>query len=347
MKLSEMKAKMQNDLNRRIQESYDTRQSSGKFKGIFKEDLQVPLWKISAGEHLIDIVPYLIGEGNPNPKVKPGEIGYVLTLFVHNGVGVNENQYVCLARNYQKPCPVCEHQLKLKNAGEDEDTLKSLNPTRRCIYNILVYDDQKEEDKGIQVMMVAHYFMERHLLELSKSPRSGGKINFTAYDKTGKSISFKREGAGAKNTQYLGHKFVDRDYEIPDALLDSSLCLEEIVNIPSYEEVYEALHGKAIETKSDETVLQTEKPPVSSIGRVRGGQALPENQKEIQNETPKNNDPSCPEEQGQIGVTIDKLRSCQNCNVYEICFSLNEEIEKLEREKRRASIGSRRGTSAS
>ena len=144
MKLSEMKSKMHEDLNKRIQESYDSRQSSGKFKGIFKEDLQVPSWKITASEHLIDILPYIVGEGNPNPKLKPGDIHYVLTLFVHNGVGVNENQYICLSRNYSKPCPVCEYQNSLKQAGEDYDSLKYLNPTRRSLYNIIVYDDQKE-----------------------------------------------------------------------------------------------------------------------------------------------------------------------------------------------------------
>jgi len=344
MKLSEMKDKMYEELNKRIQESYDSRQSSGKFKGIFKEDLQIPVWKIKDGEHLIDIIPYLIGEGNPSPRVKPGEIGYVLTLFVHNGVGVNENQYVCLSRNYNKPCPVCEYKLKLKNAGDDEDSLKTLNPTRRCIYNVVVYDDEKEQDKGIQIMLVAHYFMERHLAELSKSPKRGGKINYTAPDKTGKAISFKREGTGAKNTQYLGHRFIDRDYAIADEILDSTYCLEEIVHVPSYEEVYEALHGKQIETKTDLTPLLAESPAATDgmTRHFRKGPGIP-----IPPEKgPENDDPSCPDDQGQIGVSIDKLRACQNCSVYEQCFALNEEIEKMEREKRRASITSRRGPRA-
>ena len=351
MKLSEMKDKMYEDLNKRIQESYDSRQSTGKFKGIFKEDLQIPIWKIKDGEHLIDILPYLVGEGNPNPRVKSGDIGHVLTLFVHNGIGVNENQYVCLSRNYNKPCPVCEYQNSLKNAGEDPDSLKYLNPTRRCVYNVLVYDDQKEEEKGVQIMMVAHYFMERTLSELAKAPRGGGWIYFPAPDKRGKSISFKREGTGARNTQYLAHKFVDRDYDIPNEVLDNTYCLEDIVNVPSYEEVYEALHGKAsqVAEKSNGTPLVAEShvAPAAGIGRVRGGKVSTVDESSKQDAKPaQTNDPACPDDQGQIGTSIDKLRTCQTCVVYEQCFALNEEIEKLEREKRRASITSRRGNKA-
>lgn len=339
MKLSEMKASMQNDLNKRIQESYDNRQSTGKFKSVFKEEQQIPVWKITAGEHVIDILPYLIGEGNPNPKRKAGEVGDYLNLFIHNGVGVNENQYICLARCYSKPCPVCEMRLKLQKEGEDPDVLKSFNPTRRCVYNIISYDDDKEETKGVQIMIVAYYFMQRHLDELANPVRPGSsRTNYMAYNKTGKSIAFKREGAGAKNTSFVGHKFVDRDYDISDELIDSTFCLENIIHIPTYSEVYEALHGKP---------EVSETPPVSEpsagIGRVRRGvvSTVDETKKpEVQD-----NDPSCPDQHGQIGTSIDKLNACQTCNVYETCFALNEEIEKLEREKRRASIG-RRGTRA-
>ena len=347
MKLSEMKAVMQDELNKRIQESYDNRQSTGKFKSVFKEEMQIPVWKIGAGEHLIDILPYMIGEGNPNPKRKVGEIGDYLNLFIHNGVGVNENQYICLARCYSKPCPVCELRLKLQKEGEDPDSLKSLNPTRRCVYNVVVYDDEKEEAKGVQIMVVAYYFMQRHLDELANPVRPGSaRTNYMAYNKTGKSIAFKREGVGAKNTSFVGHKFVDREYDIPDEILDSSFCLEKIVHIPTYNEVYEALHGKVEETKTNGTPLVAEPPlHAAGIGRLRGGvvSTVDESKKpEVQN----SNDPSCPDSQGQIGTSIDKLSTCQNCQVYEACFALNEEIEKLEREKRRASITSRRGTRA-
>jgi len=349
MKLSEMKAKMHDELNKRIQESYDNRQATGKFKSIFNEEMQIPIWKIGVGEHLIDIIPYMIGEGNPNPKRKLGEIGDYLNLFVHNGVGVNENQYICLARCYSKPCPVCELRLKLQKEGEDPDSLKSFNPTRRCVYNVIVYDDGKEEAKGVQVMIVAYYFMQRHLDELANPVRPGSsRTNYMAYNKTGKSIAFKREGAGAKNTSFVGHKFEDRNYDIPDEILDSTFCLEKIIHIPSYSEVYEALHGKVEESKTDGPPLVAESQRSTEtnragIGRVRGG--VVSTVDETKKSEPQSDDHSCPDSQGEIGTSIDKLNACQTCTVYETCFALNEEIEKLEREKRRASIG-RRGTRA-
>ena len=127
--------------------------------------------------------------------------------------------------------------------------------------------------------------------------------------------------------------------------------MEDIVNVPSYEEIYEALHGKALQVaeKSDGTPLVAEShvAPVAGIGRVRGGKVSTVDESPKQDAKPtQTNDPACPDEHGKIGETIDKLRTCQTCIVYEQCFALNEEIEKLEREKRRASITSRRGKSA-
>ena len=88
-------------------------------------------------------------------------------------------------------------------------------------------------------------------------------------------------------------------------------------------------------------------PPPAGIGRVRGGKVSTVDESVKQDAKPaQNDDPICPDEQGQIGQSIDKLRACQTCVVYEQCFALNEEIEKLEREKRRASITSRRGNRA-
>jgi len=343
MKLSEMKAEMQKVLNQRIQESYDTRQSTGKFKTIFKEDMQVPVWKIGSGDHVIDIIPYIIGDGNPNSKRKAGEIGDYLNLFVHNGIGVNENQYICLARCYSKPCPVCELQLKMQRAGEEPDVLKSYSPTRRCLYNVMVYDDGKEEAKGVQVMLVAYYFMQRHLDELANPARPGSpRTNYMAINKTGKSISFKREGAGAKNTSFVGHKFVDRDYDISDEIIDSAFSLENIVHIPTYSEIHDALHGTMEESATPEASEHT--APAAGIGRVRRGVVSTVDETKKPEVQASSDDPFCPDPHGQIGTSIDKLNACQICTVYEACFALNEEIEKLEREKRRSSISRRRAS---
>ena len=229
-------------LIKRLNRSYEKKDDRGRFKSIFKEGLDIQFWQCSEGEHLIDIIPYLAGKNDP--EVKEGEPTYCLDIWVHTNIGVNEDSYICLSRTYNKPCPICEYQKKLKAQGADPDTIAALNPTRRVVYNIVCYDSEKEEEKGVQVWEVAHWFMERHLVVLAKGSRRSGVICF-ADPEEGKSIAFTRQGKG-RNTQFIGHRFVDRDYKIPPEILESAYTLDEIIHIPTYDEVKEAFFGAEI-----------------------------------------------------------------------------------------------------
>src|SRR5574337_1937468 len=110
MKPSERRAAMKQEMADRHKESYDRKDDSGRFKSIFIKDAVsgITMWKCSEDEHFINIIPYIAGANNPN--VKPGKFAYNLDIFVHRKVGVNEDSYICLARTYNKPCPICEHQ---------------------------------------------------------------------------------------------------------------------------------------------------------------------------------------------------------------------------------------------
>jgi hypothetical protein len=337
MKLSEMKDLMVDELNKRMQESYDSRQSSGKYKDFFKEDIQLPIWKVKEGEHLIDLLPYPVNQ--ESPLAKRGEIiGQGREVYVHDGVGVNENQYICVARMFNQRCPICLHQRQLRDQGEDPELLKQFNPKRRVVYNVLVYDTKEEEDRGVQIAVIAHYFFERHITELARSPRQGGRSGVVNifHPKFGKSVSFRREGAGAKNTSYLGHRLIDREYEIPDSILDSTYCLEDIIHIPSYDEVYEAFHGKGV---TEEVSTPPERPSLRTP-RKPEQDAPPENPTPppTPQRVPEKSSDQCPDPNGKFGVDIDKVAACNACIAYEACFSANTAIEAAEREKRRQAI---------
>ena len=88
-KASDRRKMMREELAARQAESYASRESSGKFKSIF-EKKSVGFWKCSEDEHFIDIIPFTAGKNNPN--VKPGKAAFVLDLYVHQKVGVNEGQ---------------------------------------------------------------------------------------------------------------------------------------------------------------------------------------------------------------------------------------------------------------
>lgn len=70
---------------------------------------------------------------------------------------------------------------------------------------------------------------------------------FTLYPhpskENGKSISFIRRGNNPLGTEYLGHEFVDRSDGIKNKYLKAALPLDQVIHIPSYEEVLEIYKG--------------------------------------------------------------------------------------------------------
>lgn len=310
--------KLLKQMEKRIKESYDRKDSFGMFGSYFK-DPNTPLWRAKEGEHLLDLVPSPVGAFNPH--VKKGDSAYVLDVWIHFDVGVNDDHFVCLKSTFGKACPICEHQKQMKSEeGYNEAEAKALYPKRRCIYNIICYDTEKEEDKGIQVWEVAHFFMEKHLTTLAKDPRSGETIPFAMYNEMGKSISFTRSGSGAKNTSYIGHRFVDRDYSIPKELRNEAFCLDELIKVPTYDEVYESFWGQTV-SKEEDKEEKTEK----KTGRKRLRQPLNESTKETEEKSSAENADICPHE-GTFGITIDELEKCDSCDIYNDCMQKATEL---------------------
>jgi len=233
---------VRDSLSNRQQKGFKRRE--GDNSGIFKEDMKAPLWKCSEGDHILDIIPYVAGANDP--MVKKGEETYVLEVFIHQGIGVDDSSKICLAQTFGAKCPICEKRKELQRNGADDDIIKRLTPSRypRSIYNIVCYDSVKEEDKGVQVWHTSNYLMESTLLELAKKPvRAGSKnkvdsfITFADPD-DGKSVVFKRKGT-VENTRFVGHRFEDRDYVIDEELMEQAYCLDELILIPTYEELEE------------------------------------------------------------------------------------------------------------
>lgn len=245
------------------------RMKSGMKKGggdyentsIFKSNLEnVKFWNVSEGKHWFDIIPYKAGKHDPD--MKEGEDAYCFQPYMHRNIGPNDRDVICLARTYDKPCPICEHVKKLINDGADEDLIKEIkvqtNP--RAIYNAHVLDNEKEQDKGVQVFHASHYTMEGKLLELANKPtRPGGKgietfVPYPLPDKDGRTIYFKRKGKGM-NTEFLALSFEDRDYSISKDILKQAHTLDELIEIPTYDQVKAMLFGddSSEKDKDDDT----------------------------------------------------------------------------------------------
>lgn len=344
---SKLREKMKDQLLKRTEESYNRKDTFGMFKSFFKSGIDASFWRAEADKkgktHMFDIVPWVVGpyypldENGRAPMVKEGDAAYVLEIFVHQNVNVNDDQYVCPKRNYGEKCPICEHQQKLRNEDDyDEDLVKSLYPKRRVVYNIVCYDSAEEEDKGVQIFETSHWYMERHLAALAQDETTGEKFPFADPD-TGKTISFiaqshtyedKRTGKQNKGTQFIAHKFLKRDnYVISDEDLEAAYILDEIVHRPTYEEIYDAYWGEA-----DDTDDKGDKKEETSTSHRRRHRTTKEEPKEEKEETTKGDDSlddvvTCPEG-GKFGEDIDQLEGCNECEVYDKCALQNDKLKE-------------------
>jgi hypothetical protein len=235
------------ELIERTQESHKTMNEFGKFGkfyGPIPGGRELKNWVCKEGEHVVDIIPFI--SGNKNPRVAPGKPAYVVDVWVHKNVGVLENDYLCPLRNYSRPCPFCEYTQQLRlNLGDDKNKedltyIKSFEAKRRCLYNIVCYDSVREQDAGVQIWEIAHFLFEKKILAIARDPRTHGFIPFPCVN-TGSSICFQREGSGAGNTQYLGHRFLKRAHSIPEHIIESTYCLDELLIEMPYDKLKEEL----------------------------------------------------------------------------------------------------------
>ncbi len=213
--------------------------SKGRMRNVVAPGQDVPQYRPKDGSHILDIIPYDAGKNDP--IVNAGDPTYTFEYWAHTNVGPSEVMLLCLAEMYNKECPICEHRQKLREDGKDDDVWKKLFPKRRNLYNVVSYD-RGEEEKGVQVYDVSYHYMEKNLMAISKKPSRGGKkektINFADPD-DGRSITFTIEPAKSKNDypDFVGHTFDDRDYKIKSKILNGAFVLDEIIHIPTYDEV--------------------------------------------------------------------------------------------------------------
>ena len=258
------------ELEKRYDEDFDNQNDYGDIQGKWPIKNIDNAWKCNAGGHYIDVIPYDVGPNHP--KIPEGERAYCLDFWVHFNEGPHKaDAFLCLAKMFNERCPICEHKNKLKSEEYfDEDKIKDLTPKRRTLYNILCSDNEKEEEKGVQVWHVAHFYMQKNLLPLVKDERTGEKILF-ADPIEGRTIWFERDGMTQKSN-FLGHKFVKRvvdgePYVIDQDLLDEACRLEDLLVIPTYEEVYESHWGEKPKSASRKSIDSDEN---SSSGEDRG-----------------------------------------------------------------------------
>ena len=275
-------------------------------------------WKCTEGSHIIDFIPFLAGPAMPKVSgggIEEGEFTWLVDLWVHRNVGVLDAPYVCPARTNGEPCPICEYLSQNRDSMSKKD-FDAMKAKRRTLYLIWCHDSSEEEKRGIQLFDIAHWFMENNLKEIAERPKGGGTILYFDPD-VGKNVVFTRRGSGIANTQYLGHRFDDREEPIPDKILDQSFPLDSLIKYTDYDEIHKAFYGSSKD--SDKSEISGNDAPFE--------EEQPE--EELQEEVTENElaPDECPLN-GEFGVDHDQLDDCGDCPNWDDCYAAGQETEE-------------------
>ncbi len=205
------------------------------------------------GENLIDIIPYIVKTKKHPKGISPGYEAYLLDVFVHKFVGPSNGTFLCLKQTYGKPCPICEERASLEEQGADKKEIEALYPTRRALYNVrdLLSEDDPDE---IMIWDVSYFLFEKEILEEAETAPNGEYVAF-ADTEEGKSISFRAVPKLFKGNPFFVYKkidFEDREASYDDSILEQTFSLDELLVIPSYEEVREAFLGVGLDEEEED-----------------------------------------------------------------------------------------------
>jgi hypothetical protein len=236
-----MSKSMKDSLAKQAKHQADTKDSGGsgaKAINITKE----MAFKPQVGKNKVDIIPFKAGKNNPNTE--PGEFAYVLDFWVHKGVGPNNDNILCPAKNFRKPCPICEEIERMRQDGSDPDSAKALQAKRRVAYNFV---DVGNKSKQVKVFEASHFLFEKELLDESMS--DGDMVDFFTLE-DGKTVCFRANEKSFKTGKYFEYKsfsFEDRKEGYPESFVKKAVCLDELLNVLSYDQVSALFFGSGIQ----------------------------------------------------------------------------------------------------
>ena len=312
-------------LRKRQQQSYQSKGGSQTEVDSSRGGRDVSFFSPKEGRHMISILPYKVKSGN-HPSLKAGDFDYVLDYWIHRNVGPNNGRVLCLARTYNKPCPICEERAVLSKGSVEKAQLDALTAKRMVLYNVV---DHENESAGVQLFNVSHYLFEKELHE-SNYTGDGEAILFSDPDE-GAAIRFrcaKEKGAGYEYMKYKDFNFIKRN-PIQDAWLNDSLSLDSLLVVPTYAQVKALFFGSGEEEEpksnytrepdSDEEPFQSRPKrhadiPVgeSLTGNATTASVLPPVVEEAAS------DGTCPHGH-KFGIDTDEKAECDECKVWTAC----------------------------
>ena len=194
------------------------------------------LLEIKPGRRRLDFLPYVVGK--QHPKADKGSLHYVMAYFEHRNVGPNNDRVVCLAKTFQKRCPICEHQNEMRRDKDaDKEYIKALNPKERQLFNVV---DLDEPDKGVQILEYSYHLFGKQLFnEINNADDDDGFEYFADLEdgKTLKILFEEKQIGDGTCIEAASIQFKDRANEYGEEWLEQTFCLDEMVTPMPYDKL--------------------------------------------------------------------------------------------------------------
>lgn len=319
------------------------------------DDREKIMYKAKKGQNQIDVLPFIAKTAN-SPRCAKGDVDYLLDVRVHRRVGPQRDDFLCLEEMYGKRCPICEQRRELMEDGESKDVYKKFYPQRRVMYNM--FDLTAEGKKKVQLFEVSHNKMEKEIQEEAETYSDGELLIF--FDPTdGMSVTFRGKEATFEGAEFIDIKKVsleerDKQYK-EDEILEKTYALDELLVIPTYEEVSNSFHAtesdpddeddrpakKAAKKEADDDEEEPEEKPTKKSATKK---ETDDDDDEEEKPAPKSKKTAEPEEDDEedepeekpakkskgkasgdcphgheYGKDCDKHDECEDCNKWDEC----------------------------
>lgn len=287
-----------NNLRTRTKRNYQEKDNYGG-KKFFVVPEGTNFFELKKGVNKFDIIPYIVGT-DKHPDLEKGEADYLLPIWVHRSIGPGKGDYVCPAKNYSKPCPICEeYDILLKEGETEEDDLNSLKAKQRVLYNVM------GEDGELYLFHQSYFLFEKELLSEAMDDEEGELLLFSSPD-NGYTIQF-RDTQTKGLERFKKFRLIERKSPIPEQILEEAHSLDSLLIISSYDELKEALFGSGSLKKVEEEIEEeTEEETEEEIGEETEKKPLRKKKGK------KTNKKVCPEG-FKFGDDHDEYDNCDKC----------------------------------
>jgi hypothetical protein len=240
-------------------------------------------------------------------KYGKGELVYTTEIFVHPGIGAENEDVVCLKKNYGQDCPACNELFRLRDANQQEES-KKYEWARRFFYNIQLIIDGKSQP--LNIFVSNNKYFESKLIRKARACTNGEDIITFADIENGKIIECDvysadftaANGKKSKYPEYENFRFIDRREELEDEIIDEAISFDKYLKVLNYEEFERLLFSGSIEEDEEEKEVEDTKKEKSST------------KKSQKNECPYNH------EWGEA----DDHKECKKCDEWDECVEEQE-----------------------